>query len=126
MDLIGYRKTSGRSFAHLARLVGVHRHSLSEIAAGRRRPSWRLAGRIELETGGLVERAQWFPPVSDPSSKPLEPTAPGARGEIYPPMSARDSTRNGLDSAVNTLRDDTDRDQTNDATRHSVTTEPAP
>jgi DNA-binding XRE family transcriptional regulator len=60
MDLRQYRIEHGISLAHLARRAGASPDSLYSIAAGRRRPSWKLAGAIERATGGLVERAQWF------------------------------------------------------------------
>jgi transcriptional regulator with XRE-family HTH domain len=60
MTLLKYRKQRGVTRADLAKRVGVHPHSLSQIAHGRRRPSWKLAGRIELATDGAVPRSLWF------------------------------------------------------------------
>jgi DNA-binding XRE family transcriptional regulator len=87
MDLLEYRKQRGVSLASLARTVGANPHSLSQIAHGRRRPSWRLAGLIETATDGAVERDQWFP-VSLPAALAATPGAlyagPGLSGEAEP------------------------------------------
>jgi hypothetical protein len=57
MNLLEYRKQRRVSFVALGRLVDANPHSLSQIAHGRRRPSWRLAGLIQAATGGAVPRS---------------------------------------------------------------------
>ena len=68
MDLLTYRAETGATFVWLARRCGASSKTLSAIAHGRRRPSWKLAGALERETGGLIERAQWFPPLASPDT----------------------------------------------------------
>jgi transcriptional regulator with XRE-family HTH domain len=98
MDLRSYRIATGVSLAHVARLAGINPNTVYSIAAGRRRPGWRVAGELERVTHGRVPRSNWFPPL------------------------AVDHAGNDRDRAANTVSDQADHDTQGDADRLSLST----
>jgi DNA-binding transcriptional regulator YdaS (Cro superfamily) len=119
MDLRSYRKHA--SFGSIARATGVTTTTISLIASGKRTPSAALASRIELACGGHV-RATELRRVSDPSSRPIEPRA----SRELPAVDARNPADNGHDCAADSVSERDESDQTNDATRLSVSAERRP
>jgi DNA-binding XRE family transcriptional regulator len=150
VTLIEYRAQTGLTLAALARRVGANPHSISAIAHGRRRPSWKLAGRIEAATHGAVSRAEFFPTTSLPAAAaatPGMPLGPQSAGEAVD--QAGDQARagnlnstsreesldgaaslvadrvdgNGCDYAADNECNQTDNNQTSDTARSDAATE---
>lgn len=68
MDLINYRDThqSADPWGDLAKRLGTSKAYLSQLAHGHRKPSVKLARRIEIETSGQITRCALRPDVFDP------------------------------------------------------------
>lgn len=62
MDLATYKRKTGINYSHIAFVCDVTTAMISEIAAGRKTPSFSLAVKIEKATGGCVPRDNWYPP----------------------------------------------------------------
>jgi hypothetical protein len=61
MTLDEYRRTTGVTYAHIAKQCDVSTSAISQIACGGM-PRFDLAVKIEKATHGLVGRENWFPP----------------------------------------------------------------
>jgi DNA-binding transcriptional regulator YdaS (Cro superfamily) len=67
MDLSTYKRTTGTTYSHIARICGVTSAMISQVAAGSH-PSFELALKIEKATNGSVGRENWFPSRSPVAS----------------------------------------------------------
>lgn len=63
------------SFNEFSKLVPCTQPYVGMMDSGKATPSWKMAGRVEEITGGLVPRTRWYPERS-------EPIGQGSPGEV--------------------------------------------
>jgi transcriptional regulator with XRE-family HTH domain len=68
MNLEEYRRATGVSYTHIAKVCGVSPAAISLIAGGYQKPGFDLALRIETATNNGVGRENWYPPRPAPIS----------------------------------------------------------
>lgn len=61
MNLRDYLHFNKMTSEHMAQMLGLHGNTIRYISAGAREPSWKLAVKIELLTGGSVTREELKP-----------------------------------------------------------------
>lgn len=65
MNLLEWKQEQGISFSEIARRIPCSQPYPGMIAKGKR-PSWKMATRIQEITGGAVSRTNWYPDVAPP------------------------------------------------------------
>lgn len=60
-----YLSESNISNADIAAIVGCSAQYIGLIIGGKKRPSWKMALRLEKATLGAVSRENWYPSASD-------------------------------------------------------------
>lgn len=72
---------AGMKRAELARTLGVSRGYVTELCNGTKRPSLKLAARIEAATGGVVTATSWASPAETSENNAGEAERVSAAGQ---------------------------------------------